>query len=175
MIIYRDITTENKDEILSDTFKIIEAGDGLWEVDCKMITKGAENFVLEGANPSAEAEDADDGGEGGDVQRILDIEDQFRLNKIEGLSKKAFQGEIKKYCKKVMDVLTASGQEDKVKEFKSTAPAAVKKIMANFDDLDFYKGESMEEDSMYIMVNFREDGVTPYATVWKYGLEEYKV
>ena len=51
--------------------------------------------VLEGANPSAEAEDADDGGEGGDVQRILDIEDQFRLNKIEGLSKKAFQGEIK--------------------------------------------------------------------------------
>jgi len=83
-----------------------------------MITKGAENFgrsyladtcrllfllltfsiaVLEGANPSAEGEDADEGGDaGGTDQRVLDIEDQFRLNKIEAKpSKKAFQGEIK--------------------------------------------------------------------------------
>jgi hypothetical protein len=41
---FQDITTDNKDEIVSDTFKLIDAGDGLWEVDCKMITKGAENF-----------------------------------------------------------------------------------------------------------------------------------
>jgi hypothetical protein len=83
-----------------------------------MITKGAETFgqlyfadtwcllfplltfsitVLEGANPSAEGEDADEGGDaGGADQRVLDIEDQFRLNKIEAKpSKKAFQGEIK--------------------------------------------------------------------------------
>jgi hypothetical protein len=40
----KDITTDNKDEIISDTFKLIEAGDGLWEIDCKMITKGADNF-----------------------------------------------------------------------------------------------------------------------------------
>jgi hypothetical protein len=40
----QDITTDNKDEIISDTFKLIDAGDGLLEVDCKMITKGAENF-----------------------------------------------------------------------------------------------------------------------------------
>ena len=40
---------------------------------------------------------------------------------------------------------------------------------------DVYTGESMEEGSMMILVDFREDGVTPYATVWKYGLEEYKV
>jgi len=175
MIIYRDITTDSKDEIISDAFKIIDAGDGLWEVDCRMINKGAENFVLEGANPSAEGDDADEGGEGGDVQRILDIEDQFRLNKIEGVSKKAFQSEVKKFCKKVMDKLTEAGKEEQVKEFKSTAPAAVKKILGNFDDYDLYKGESMSEDSMYVLVNFREDGVTPFATVWKYGLEEYKV
>ena len=56
-------------------------------------------IVLEGANPSAEGEDADDGGDGGAVTTVLDIEDQFRLNKIEGKpSKKAFQGEIKSQC-----------------------------------------------------------------------------
>ena len=60
-----------------------------------MITKGAENFVLEGANPSAEGEDADDGGDG-DSKRVLDLEDQFRLNKIEGKpDKKSFQGDVK--------------------------------------------------------------------------------
>ena len=53
--------------------------------------------MLDGANPSAEGEDADEGGDiGATDQRVLDIEDQFRLNKIEGKpSKKAFQGEIK--------------------------------------------------------------------------------
>lgn len=40
----QDITTENKDEIISDTFKLIDVGDGLWEVDCQMITKGGDNF-----------------------------------------------------------------------------------------------------------------------------------
>jgi Translationally controlled tumour protein len=51
--------------------------------------------VLEGANPSAEGEDADEGGESGSKQ-ILDIEDQFRLNKIEGgMDKKAFTSDLK--------------------------------------------------------------------------------
>lgn len=27
----------------------------------------------------------------------------------------------------------------------------------------------------YILIDYREDGVTPYATIWKYGLEEEKV
>jgi len=175
MIIYRDITTENKDEILSDTFKLIDVGDGLWEVDCRMVTKGADNFVLDGANPSAEGEDAE-GEDGGEVKRVLDIEDQFRLNKIESKpSKKAFQAEIKKYAKKVLEKLKASGKDEQAKAFQEGATPAFKRILANYDDYDIYMGESMEEGSMYVLVNYREDGITPFATVWKYGLEEYKV
>ena len=34
------------DEIISDTAKIIDAGNGLWEVDGKMVKKGAENFGM---------------------------------------------------------------------------------------------------------------------------------
>ena len=81
-----------------------------------MITKGSENFgqsrlpclllrgnyadfssfkALEGANPSAEGEDADDGGDDTKVT-VLDLADQFRLQKIEGgMSKKAYQAELK--------------------------------------------------------------------------------
>lgn len=52
--------------------------------------------VLAGANPSAEGEDADEGGEEGDNVPVLDIADQFRLQKIEGgMSKKAYQSELK--------------------------------------------------------------------------------
>jgi len=80
------------------------------------------------------------------------------------------------YMKKVNEALKAKGESDeKIKEFQSGAQNAVKKILANYDNYDMYVGESMEEGQMYILVDFREDGVTPYATVWKHGLEEYKV
>lgn len=80
------------------------------------------------------------------------------------------------YMKKVNEALKAKGAgDDKIKEFQTGAQAAVKKILANYDNYDMYIGESMEEGSMYILVDFREDGITPYATIWKHGLEEYKV
>ena len=50
--------------------------------------------MLEGANPSAEGEDAEEGGDS-ETQRVLDIEDQFRLVKIEGVSKKSYTSELK--------------------------------------------------------------------------------
>lgn len=60
-----------------------------------MITKGGDNFQLEGANPSAEEEDAGDAGEAETV-RVLDIVDQFRLNQIESKpNKKVFTAELK--------------------------------------------------------------------------------
>lgn len=60
-----------------------------------MITKGSDNFVLAGANPSAEGEDADEGGDEGENVRVLDIVDQFRLNQVNGLTKKTYTGELK--------------------------------------------------------------------------------
>jgi hypothetical protein len=52
-------------------------------------------LVLEGANPSAEGEDAEEGGDEGAAETVLDIADQFRLQKIEGVSKKAYQSDLK--------------------------------------------------------------------------------
>jgi len=33
----------------------------------------------------------------------------------------------------------------------------------------------MDPDGMIVLLNYREDGVTPYVTVWKHGLIEMKV
>lgn len=164
--------------------------------------KGQETFQLEGANPSALGEDADDtaGGEGEQVM-VHDIEDQFRLvwlKQEEGMkpSKEAFKAHLKStfflfsfaYCNwLIMSLYTAyvkgvnnklkekGASEETIKEFQAKAPGAVKKILANYDNYDVLMGQSMDGNAMHVLIDFREDGITPYATLWKHGLEEMKV
>ncbi|KAL2827614.1 Mss4-like protein [Aspergillus cavernicola] len=178
MLIYQDIISG--DEVLSDTFNIKTVDNIFYECDCrKYLKRKNEDFTLEGANPSAEgADDADE--EGGEVM-VHDIEDQFRLVWLkteEGMkpSKDAFKGHLKTYMKKVLAKLNEKGaSKETVDEFKKNAPAAVKKILGNYDNYDVLMGTSMDGDAMHILIDFREDGVTPYATLWKHGLEEIKV
>lgn len=75
----------------------------------------------------------------------------------------------------VVKMKEAGKDEATIKEFQTGAAAAAKKILGNWDNYDVYKPESMDEGSMYILVDFREDGMTPYATIWKHGLKEEKV
>ena len=78
--------------------------------------------------------------------------------------------------KGLVEKMKANGaSEADIKAFQGEAPAAAKKILGNWDNYDVYKGESMDENGMYVLVDFREDGMTPYVTVWKAGLKEYKV
>jgi hypothetical protein len=51
----------------------------------------------------------------------------------------------------------------------------VKKVLANFKDYEFYTGESFDTDAMVALLNYREDGVTPYFTFFKDGLREQKL
>jgi hypothetical protein len=78
--------------------------------------------------------------------------------------------------KKVKEGLKEKGASDEdVTAFEKGASAFAKKIVANFKDYEFLIGESMDPDGMVILLNYREDGVTPYVTVWKHGLTEMKV
>jgi hypothetical protein len=80
------------------------------------------------------------------------------------------------YMKQVKKALQDKGaSEEEVKEFETKAGAYAKKIVANFKDYEFFIGESMNPDGMVVLLNYREDGVTPYITVWKHGLTEMKV
>jgi len=173
MIIYKDIITEH--ELLSDVYDVKDVGDGIWEVDLKMVTVGGEDFKLEGANASAEGEDADEGGDN-QSQAVLNVVRDFSLNKVEGLEKKDYQAHIKKYLKAVAASMKAAGKsEDEQKKFQTGAGAAFKKIVAGFKDYDVYTNEAFDDTGMYILVNYREDGVTPFAIYWANGLSEMKV
>ncbi|KAJ5167525.1 uncharacterized protein N7482_006306 [Penicillium canariense] len=180
MLIYQDIVSG--DEILSDTFKINPAKDCpiLWEADCrKYLKKKNEDFALEGANPSAE--EGEEGGDDDEAVMVHDIEEQFRLVWLkteEGLkpSKDSFKSHLKSYVKKILKHLTESGASDEtIAEFKAGAAGAVKKILGNYDNYDVLMGQKMDGDAMHVLIDFREDGVTPFATIWKHGVKEIKV
>ncbi|KAI5310304.1 hypothetical protein KEM55_008762 [Ascosphaera atra] len=181
MIIYKDIITG--DELMSDTYKIQQTPGGcLWEIDCKKYVKGKTNVQLEGANPSAEGGDDDDEGEGSG-EMIHDIEESFQLQWLKpdenGMetkpSKEDFKANLKSYIKRINKKLQEKGDEAAVKEFQAGAGAAMKKIIANYDNYDVMMGASMDPNGMYVLIDFREDGMTPFATIWKHGLEEMKV
>lgn len=169
MIIYKDIITG--DEIISDSYDLKEIDDAVYEADCSMITLGAVD-VDTGANASAE--EADEGLEDGATQ-VNNVVHSFRLQST-SFDKKSYLSHLKTYMKKVKEALKAKNASDEtITAFEKGAQAYAKKIVGNFKDYDFYIGESMDPDGMVVLMNYREDGVTPYITVWKYGLEEMKV
>lgn len=80
------------------------------------------------------------------------------------------------YMKALVEKFKEDGKSaEEIKQFQTDAAGAAKKILGNWENYDVYQGESMAENGMYVLVDFREDGMTPYATVWKAGLKEYKV
>ncbi|KAF2231427.1 translationally controlled tumor-associated [Viridothelium virens] len=169
MIIFKDLITG--DEVLSDSYDIKEIDGVVYEANCKKISIGGENIDI-GANPSAE--EADEGLED-TSQQVIDVVHSFRLNET-SFDKKSYLGHLKTYMKKVKEAMKSKGASDEeVKKFEEGAQGFAKKIVSNFKDYEFLIGESMDPDGMVILLNYREDGVTPYVTVWKHGLDEMKV
>ncbi|OTA98924.1 hypothetical protein M426DRAFT_325581 [Hypoxylon sp. CI-4A] len=171
MLIFKDALTERKDELLSDSYKLKEVDGVAYEADCAMIEIGAVS-VDTGANASAE--EAEDGVDDS-AEKVNNIIHSFRLQPT-SFDKASYLSYLKGYMKKLAKHLKDNGASDEeVKDFQTKAQAFAKKIISNFKDYEFYTGESMDVDGMVVLLNYREDGVTPYVTVWKHGLEEMKV
>ncbi|GBE79476.1 translationally controlled tumor-associated [Sparassis latifolia] len=168
MLLYSDVITD--DEMFSDAFPIKEIDDVVFEVDCQMITVKAGADIDIGANPSAE--EAEDALEEGATQ-INNVVHSFRLQST-SFDKKSYLTYLKGYMKAVKTALQQSKPE-RVEAFEKNAQTFAKKIVANFKDYEFYTGESMNPDGMIALLNYREDGVTPYFTFWKDGLKEVKL
>jgi len=166
MLLYSDIITG--DEMFSDAFPIKIVDDIVIEVDCQLIAvkKGADVDI--GANPSAEEQEEalEDGAE-----QVNNVVHSFRLQATSSFDKKSFLTYLKAYMKAVKEKLP----EERVEAFEKGAQSYAKKIIANFKDYEFYIGESMNPEGMVALLNYREDGVTPYFTFWKDGLKEVKL
>lgn len=146
-----------------------EVDDIVFELDAAQIVI-AEGDVDIGGNPSAEdaAEALENGG-----QQVINIVHSFRLQQT-NFDKKQYLSHLKGYMKTVKEQLSKENPE-RVPVFEKKAAEFAKKIVGNFKDYDFYTGESMDPDGMVLLVNYREDGVTPYFILWKDGLKITKI
>ncbi|KAK3840019.1 MAG: translationally controlled tumor protein [Linnemannia elongata] len=167
MLIYQDIITG--DELFSDAFDIKEVG-GTYEVECAMIQVKEGADVDIGANASAE--EADEALEDG-VSVVNNVVYSFRLQST-SFDKKGYTTYIKGYLKalKAAKKLT---DEAEVKAYESEMTTEVKKVLGSFKDFEFYVGESMNPDGAVMLLNYREDGVTPFFTVFKHAVKTMKV
>ncbi|GAA5996838.1 Tma19p [Rhodotorula paludigena] len=167
MLLYTDAITN--DELISDAYDLKEVDGVVYEADCAMIVI-KEGAIDTGANASAEeAEEALEEGE----QRVNNIVHSFRLTET-SFDKKSYMTYIKGYMKAVKAQLQEKNPE-RIPEFEKGAATFVKKVIGNINDWQFFTGESMNPDGMVVLMNYREDGVTPYMVFWKDGLKEVKL
>jgi len=161
------------DEMFSDTYKISLKEGVLWEVIGKYETRKEGEIVLEGSNASAEEE-----AEGHDENSVSGIDVVLNHSLVEtGFGKKKdFMTYLKEYMKKVIAHLEENDRKDEVADFKTNINTVVKELVGNFDDLQFFNGESMDPDAMVAMCQYKEvDGVErPVMMFFKHGLREEK-
>jgi len=157
--------------MFSDAFPMKVIDDVVYEVNCQMMAVKAGADVDIGANPSAEDQEEALQEEG--AQTVNNVVHSFRLQSTT-FDKKGYLTYLKGYMKAIKLHL-AEKNPDRVEGFEKGAAAYAKKVVANFKDFEFYIGESMNPDGMVALLNYREDGVTPYFTFWKDGLKEVKL
>jgi len=166
MIVYKCVITG--DEMFSDGYKFTLTEDGMmYEVTGKLITRseGIDDALIGG---NASAEGLDEGSESSSVSGVNIVID-FKLQEAAAFDKKSYGSHIKAYLKEIKAKLEESDPE-RASALMAGAPKRVKDIMSNVDKYQYFTGESMNPDGMHALLDYREDGVTPYMLFFKDGL-----
>jgi len=172
MIIFKDLLTG--DEMFTDASRVKLIDDCLWEVECKQVTRKQGEISLGGSNPSAE--EADEGTDEA-VESGLDVVLNQRLVET-GFTKADYKNYLKTYTKALQEKWKENGMaEDKISDAKAKLTDAVKKVLKNLDEYQFFLGESTNPDGCVGLLEYREteNGEKPIMMFFKHGLEEDKV
>jgi len=165
MIIYRCLISN--DEMFSDVYKVKVSESGIfYEVEGKTVTR-TEGFddALIGANASAE--EVSESNESSSVSGV-DIILNHKLQET-GFDKKQYMAYIKEYMKTLKAKLQETNPE-RVEGFMAEVQKEVKRILGNIGNYQFFTGESMNPEGMVGLLDYREDGITPYMLFFKDGL-----
>uniref|UniRef100_A0A2I2YMI2 TCTP domain-containing protein n=1 Tax=Gorilla gorilla gorilla TaxID=9595 RepID=A0A2I2YMI2_GORGO len=121
---------------------------------------------LIGGNVSAEGPEGE--GTESTVITAVDVVMNHHL-----FTKEAYKEYIKDYMKSIKGKLEELRPE-RVKHFMKGAAEQIKLILANFKNYQFFIGENMNPDGMVALLDYGEDGVTPYMIFFRDGLETEK-
>ena len=154
------------DEFFSDSFPhTLEFNDAGIEARAKYITKGAETVMI-----ATDEEEEEQEGE-----TVVDIQDKFQLNEVQGWSKAEFIQWAKAYMPKVVAKLTENGNEERVPGFKKGAAAMVKFIASKWDEMQIFVGDKMDyEGAMCFAYQKNQEDDGPTFLFFKDGLKEMK-
>jgi hypothetical protein len=170
MYLYLDIFNEK--ELVSDAYPCTIVDGMFLEVEGKnMKIDNSISDAVFGGNASAEEaceESADT------VETKIDIVHTFKLEKYE-MAKKDYKPLIMKYAKKLSDKKKAEGASpDELKAFQGKLLGKVKDILEKYDQYDVYINDEYDLEGWLPILNYREDGVTPYFTYFLDGLRKEK-
>ena len=175
MLIFKDVFSG--DELFSDTYPMKLVDDCIWEVYGKHETRTEGQIVLAGSNASAEGEDAGDGEADPSAVSGIDIVLNHQLTETGFGSKKDYMVYLKDYMKKVVKYLEENDRAGEVDTFKKNINGYMKEILGKFKDLQFFVGESMDNDAMILIVDYKEyqGEERPCIIAFKHGVEQEKV
>ena len=143
------------DEFFSDSFPHeITMNGACIEAKAKYVTKGNVNIKI----ASDEESEDEEGGE-----TVVDIQDKFQLNEVQGFSKADFMKWVKGYLAKVTEKLKEKGKEDRVPGFKKGATELVKLIVGQFDEFQLFVGDKMDYEGAFCFAyqkNQEDEGPT---------------
>uniref|UniRef100_A0A2K5CXJ1 Translationally-controlled tumor protein n=1 Tax=Aotus nancymaae TaxID=37293 RepID=A0A2K5CXJ1_AOTNA len=164
MIIYWDLISHH--EMFSNIYKIREIEDRLClEVEGKVVSsiEGNTDDSLIGGNASAEVPE----GKRTESTVItgVDIVVNHQLQET-SFTKEAYKKYVKDCMKSVKGKLEEQRPE-RIKRFMTGAAEQIKHVL-------FFTGENMNPDGMVALLDYREDGVTPYVIFFKDGLKMEK-
>lgn len=107
-----------------------------------------------------------------ETERVIDLIHGMRLTSTL-FDKKQYKEYLKDYVQSIKKRLQEKDPE-RADLFAKNAAPYMKKVMDNFDDYDCYISEHWNGTGWVVLMNFREDGVTPYFVFLKDGLKEDK-
>ncbi|XP_065732542.1 translationally-controlled tumor protein-like [Phocoena phocoena] len=88
-------------------------------------------------------------------------------------TKEAYKKYIKDYMKSIKGKLEEQRPE-RVKRFMTGTAEQIKRILANFNNCQLLIGENMNPDGMVVLLDYGEDGVSPYMIFFKGRLDMEK-
>ena len=107
------------------------------------------------------------------VEYVVNVVDAHNLQET-NFSKKDFMALIKGYLKKVVEKLKENGKEDRVKEFQKGATELVKFIVGQFDEFQFFMGQSGDPEAGLGFAYYAEGESEPTFLFFADGMKEEK-
>jgi hypothetical protein len=171
MKIYKDVITGDE-VVCDDNVPLEEQDDVVYIKKGKYVEIGGEDFGIAANVDEDAAEGATGEGTADGKERVINVVNQNRYTET-GYDKKSFMAYIKGYMQKIKKHLEDTGKEDRVPAFQAGATTFVKKVIADFDDYQFFLTESQTDDGMIVLAKWDGDDCIFY--YWMDGLKGERV